>query len=64
MDFALSDEERAIRDTVRSFVRKELLPLEPEALRRERAGQVGVEPEHYRELRLKARSATTRPSSG
>ena len=37
MDFALSDEQRAIRDTARSFIDKEVMPLEPEVLRRERA---------------------------
>jgi len=56
LNFALSDEQKAIRDTVRDFVRKELLPLEPEVLRRERAGQVGFEPGVYRDLRLKAKS--------
>jgi acyl-CoA dehydrogenase len=56
MDFALTDEQRDIRDTVRTFVRKELLPLEPEVLRRERAGLVGLESERYRALRLKARA--------
>jgi len=56
LNFALSDEQAAIRDTVREFVRKELLPLEPEVLRRERLGQVGIEPETVRELRLKAKS--------
>ena len=34
MDFALSDEERAVRDTVRAFVTREVLPLEQEVLRR------------------------------
>lgn len=28
MDFALSDEERAVRETARDFVRKEVVPLE------------------------------------
>jgi alkylation response protein AidB-like acyl-CoA dehydrogenase len=56
LDFSLSDEQRAIRDTVRDFVRKELLPLEPEVLRRERTGQVGFGPDASRELQLKAKS--------
>ncbi len=55
LNFALSDEQRAIRDTVREFVRREIMPLEPEVLRRERAGQVGFEPDVYQELRLKAK---------
>ena len=41
VDFSLSDEERQIRDTVRSFIEKEVMPLEPEVLRNERAGQPG-----------------------
>ncbi|MFX0592712.1 acyl-CoA dehydrogenase family protein [Melissospora conviva] len=55
MDFALSDEERAVRDTVRSFITKEVVPLEQEVLRRERAHQPGLEPGELRELQLKAR---------
>ena len=49
MDFALSDEERAIRDTVRTFVTREVMPLEAEVLRRERAHQPGLD---RSELRL------------
>jgi hypothetical protein len=37
MDSTLTDEQRDIRDWVRTFVRKELLLLEPEVLTRERA---------------------------
>ncbi|GAB2922814.1 acyl-CoA dehydrogenase family protein [Micromonospora polyrhachis] len=55
MDFALSDEERAIRDTAREFITREVVPLEPEVLRRERAHQPGLEPDQLRELQLKAR---------
>ncbi|GAB3136573.1 acyl-CoA dehydrogenase family protein [Micromonospora sonneratiae] len=55
MDFALSDEERAIRDTAREFITREVVPLEPEVLRRERAHQPGLEPGQLRELQLKAR---------
>ncbi|MDX6250654.1 MAG: acyl-CoA dehydrogenase, partial [Kribbellaceae bacterium] len=56
VDFSLTEEQQAIRETTREFVRRELMPLEPEALRRERAGQVGVEPDQLRDLRLKAKS--------
>ncbi|MEV4411470.1 acyl-CoA dehydrogenase family protein [Catellatospora sp. NPDC049609] len=56
MDFSLSDEERAIRDTARAFIRKEVVPLEHELLRRERAGQPGIERSELRELQLKARA--------
>ncbi|GAA1419468.1 acyl-CoA dehydrogenase family protein [Catellatospora coxensis] len=55
MDFSLDDEQRAIRDTARAFIRKEVVPLEHELLRRERAGQPGIERSELRELQLKAR---------
>ena len=55
VDFSLSDEERQIRDTVRSFIEKEVMPLEPEVLRNERAGQPGLDRSIVRELQQKAR---------
>ena len=55
MDFSLSDEERAIRDTARQFITREVLPLEQEALRRERAHRAGLEPSELRELQQKAK---------
>ena len=57
VDFSLTDEERQIRDTVRAFIRNEVMPLEPEVLRNERAGRQGMDPEVLRNLRLKARKA-------
>ncbi|GAA3746887.1 acyl-CoA dehydrogenase family protein [Salinactinospora qingdaonensis] len=39
VDFSLSDEQRQIRDWVRTFVEREIMPLEPEVLRRERRGE-------------------------
>src|SRR5581483_10829713 len=57
LDFSLGDEERQIRDTVRSFIEREVMPLEPEVLRNERAGRPGIDPETLRALRLKAREA-------
>ncbi|MEU6645217.1 acyl-CoA dehydrogenase family protein [Saccharomonospora sp. NPDC046836] len=57
MDFSLSVEEREIRDWVRTFVQRELIPREPEVLRRERAGQPGLPADELEELRLKARDA-------
>lgn len=57
MDFSLSDEERQIRDWVRTFVRREVVPLESEVLRRERRGEAGITREELRELQLKARKA-------
>ncbi|WP_431936096.1 acyl-CoA dehydrogenase family protein [Micromonospora sp. RP3T] len=55
MDFALSDTERAIRDTARDFIAREVMPLEQELLRRERAHRPGLEHSELRELQLKAR---------
>jgi acyl-CoA dehydrogenase len=55
MDFSLSDEERAIRDTARQFITREVMPLEQEALRRERAHQPGLELSELRELQQKAK---------
>ncbi|MGB2571240.1 acyl-CoA dehydrogenase family protein [Micromonospora citrea] len=55
MDFALSDEERAIRDTARDFITREVMPLEQEVLRRERAHRPGLERSELRELQLRAK---------
>jgi acyl-CoA dehydrogenase len=55
VDFSLSDEQRAIRDTVRSFVTKEIVPLEQEVLRRERRGEAGLRRDELTELQLKAK---------
>ena len=55
VDFSLTDEERQIRDTVRDFIQREVMPLESEVLRNERAGRPGVERAVIRELQLKAR---------
>ncbi len=55
MDFSLSDEERAVRDTARQFITREVMPLEQEALRRERAHQPGLDRSELRELQLKAK---------
>jgi len=57
MDFSLDDEQREIRDWVRTFVRREIMPLEPEVLRRERRGEPGLTREEQRELRGKAKDA-------
>jgi alkylation response protein AidB-like acyl-CoA dehydrogenase len=57
MDFSLDDEQREIRDWVRTFVRREIMPLEPEVLRRERRGDPGLTADEHRELRLKAKEA-------
>jgi acyl-CoA dehydrogenase len=57
MDFALSAEQREVRDWVRTFVRKEIMPLEPEVLRRERQGLPGLELTELRALQNKAKDA-------
>lgn len=56
MDFSLDHEERAIRDTVRSFVAREVMPLEDELLRRGREGGGSLTQDELRELQAKARS--------
>lgn len=57
VDFALSDEEQLMRQTVRAFLEKEVFPLENEVLRNEREGRPGLESSVIRELRAKARNA-------
>jgi (R)-benzylsuccinyl-CoA dehydrogenase len=44
MDFSLSDDVRMIRDTVRRFVKEELIPLEPLVIRREAERGMGDAP--------------------
>lgn len=56
MDFSLSDTERAVRDTARDFLRKEVMPLEQQVLRRERDGLPGLEQSELVELQQKAKS--------
>ena len=50
-----TDEQKAIRDTARAFIAKEVMPLEQEVLRRERAHRTGLERAELRELQLKAK---------
>ncbi|MEV0616925.1 acyl-CoA dehydrogenase family protein [Nonomuraea sp. NPDC050404] len=57
MDFSLTPEERQIRDTVRAFIDKEVVPLEPEVLRNEREGRPALAPDVLRDLRAKARKS-------
>ena len=57
MDFTLSTEQKEVRDWVRTFVRRELLPLEPEVLRRERAGEPGLTADELDALQHKAKDA-------
>jgi alkylation response protein AidB-like acyl-CoA dehydrogenase len=55
VDFSLTDTERQIRDTVRTFIEREVMPLEPEVLRNERSGQPGIDRRTLGELQAKAR---------
>jgi acyl-CoA dehydrogenase len=57
MDLTLAGEEREIRDWVRTFVTKELMPLEPRVLERERRGERGFTRDELRELQGKAKQA-------
>ena len=54
MDLSLSDEEREIRDWVRTFVTREVMPLESTVLERERRNERGLTREELRALRAKA----------
>ena len=57
MDFSLSVEEREVRDWVRTFVQRELVPLEHEVLLRERAHQPGLTCEELTDLQFKAKES-------
>ena len=55
MDFSLDDEEKMVQQTVRSFVNRELIPLEGQVLLNEREGRPALERETTLELQLKAK---------
>jgi alkylation response protein AidB-like acyl-CoA dehydrogenase len=57
MDLTLTDEDREIREWVRTFVTKELMPLEPQVLERERTGERGISPNEVKALQDKARQS-------
>jgi alkylation response protein AidB-like acyl-CoA dehydrogenase len=57
MDLTLTDEEREIREWVRTFVTKELMPLEPQVLERERNGERGIGLDEVKALQDKARQS-------
>ncbi|MBA2416043.1 MAG: acyl-CoA dehydrogenase family protein [Geodermatophilaceae bacterium] len=57
MDFGLNEEQVAVRDTVRTFVQREVMPLESECLRNERAGRPGVSQDQLHELQDKAKKS-------
>src|SRR5215472_6367208 len=45
-----------VQQTVRDFVTRELLPLEPEVLRNERVGKRGITAEQVRQLQERAKN--------
>jgi alkylation response protein AidB-like acyl-CoA dehydrogenase len=57
MDLTLTDEEREIRDWVRTFVTREIMPLEPQVLERERNGERGITLDEVKALQDKARAS-------
>ncbi|WFU71277.1 acyl-CoA dehydrogenase family protein [Bradyrhizobium sp. CB2312] len=57
LDFSLSDEQQMIRNSVRAFIDKEIIPLETQVLRNEREGRPGLEPGQLQQLQLKAKRA-------
>lgn len=57
MQLTLTDEQKMIQDTVREFVRKELIPLEFEFIRNEREGRTGISKERYKKIQLKGKEA-------
>ena len=57
MDLSLTDEEREIRDWVRTFVTREIMPLEPTVLERERRNERGLTRAELRELQDKAKQS-------
>jgi acyl-CoA dehydrogenase len=57
VDLNLTDEEREIRDWVRTFVTKEIMPLEAGVLERERRHERGLTLEEFRGLQDKAKQS-------
>lgn len=56
IDFSLSQEERAVRDTIRQFITRDVMPLEPQVLRNERRGLPPLEPGQLKDLQLRAKA--------
>src|SRR5882762_11379373 len=55
VDFELTEDQKAIRDTARAFIADEIIPREPEALRRERQGEPGITRDERRDLQIAAK---------
>jgi acyl-CoA dehydrogenase len=57
MDLTLTDEEREVREWVRTFVSKEIMPLEQTVLERERRNERGLQFEELKALQDKAKES-------
>jgi acyl-CoA dehydrogenase len=57
MDLTLTDEEREVREWVRTFVSKEIVPLEQTVLERERRHERGLQPDELQALQDKAKES-------
>ncbi|WP_431027138.1 acyl-CoA dehydrogenase family protein [Lysinibacillus sp. LZ02] len=56
MEFRLTEEQKMVQETIRQFVKEELIPLEDEVLKNEReGGRPSLPPEKVKELQLKAK---------
>lgn len=55
MHLRLTDEQKMVKNTIRRFVEKELMPLENEVLRNEREGRPSLSEEKLTELQMKAK---------
>ncbi|MEK4149335.1 acyl-CoA dehydrogenase family protein [Robertmurraya sp. FSL W8-0741] len=57
MHLRLTEEQKMVQETIRKFVEKELIPLEPEVLRNEIQGKPSLSKEKLKELVNKAKAA-------
>lgn len=55
MHLRLTEEQKLVQQTIRKFVKEELMPLENEVLKNEREGRPGLSKEKVQELRDKAK---------
>ncbi|WP_413366085.1 acyl-CoA dehydrogenase family protein [Lysinibacillus sp. 3P01SB] len=55
MHLRLTEEQKLVQQTIRKFVKEELMPLENEVLKNEREGRPSLSKEKVQELRQKAR---------
>lgn len=55
MHLRLTEEQKMVQQTIRKFVKEELIPLENEVLKNEREGKPSLSPAKMKELQLKAK---------